>query len=232
MKVLLFGKNAKNIEGLVKDLGFLIVNLEPDVVISYGGDGTLLASERQFPGIPKLPIRDSQVYKKCSNHTDQVLLNSLKGNKLQLKEFRKLETNFLGKTLLALNDFVIRNQSPIHTIRFQILDDKLLIGDGVVVATSFGSTGYFKSVAQQTFSQGFGLAFNNTTETIPPIFFQEKDQVSFKLVRGNASLTYDNNPDIYAVDEGSTVSFKLSDKKALIYQPETLRCPNCKMVRG
>ena len=232
MKILLFGKNSKNIEELVKSLGFEVVTSGPDVVISYGGDGTLLSSERKYPGIPKLPIRDSLFCHKCSNHQDEKVLKELTSGKLKLVEYKKLETILLYKNLFALNDFVVRNQDPTHTIRFKVTNDKLLIGDGVVIATPFGSTGYFKSITDQTFSSGFGLTFNNITEKLAPIFFKNNDQVNFKLIRGKATLSFDNNPDIFIIDEGSELVFKLSDQVAKIYEDSSLRCPNCQVNRG
>lgn len=232
MKVLLHGKNAKNIASLVENLGFKIVNSNPDVVISYGGDGTLLTAERLYLGIPKLPIRDSLVCKKCPNHDEKVLLQSLLEGKLKLKDYKKLETTFFYRTFTALNDFVIRNAEPMHAIRFQTINNQLLIGDGIVLSTPFGSTGYFKSITRKIFEKGWGLAFNNTTEKTPPVFLKDEDTVAFKLVRGEATLSFDNNPDIFKIDEGSELQFKLSDKTAKIFELESLRCPNCKITRG
>jgi len=244
MKVLLAGKNSKSIEGLVKNLGFAVVNEQPDAIISYGGDGTLLAAERIYPGIPKLPIRDSLVCKKCPRHGEKVLLESLRDNKLTLKEYKKIETTIFYQTFTAFNDFVIRNVQPMHAIRFQVtssmsslrkqgsINNQLLIGDGIVLSTPFGSTGYFKSITGQTFEEGWAVAFNNTTEKISPLFLKDEDKVIFKLVRGTATLSFDNNPDIFNIDEGSEITFKLSEKVAKIYEAESLRCPNCEVVRG
>ena len=233
MKILLTGKNIKDMEGLAKSLGFEIVVQNPDVIISYGGDGTLLTSERIYPKIPKLPIRDSSICKKCPSHEEKVLLKKLLEQKLQIKEYQKLETTILYQTFYALNDFVIRNSIPIHAIRFQTTPyDKLTIGDGIVISTPFGSTGYFKSITGKTFKDGFGLAFNNTTEKVAPCFFKNEDKVIFKLIRGTATLSFDNNPDLLKVDEGSEIIFKLSDQKAKIYELESLRCPKCVVTRG
>lgn len=232
MKALIVGKSSKDIEELIKNLGFEIITSNPDVVISYGGDGTLLYSERLYPGIPKLPIRDSLICKKCPRHGEKFLLQKLFSNKLKIKEYRKLETTIFYQTFLALNDFVVRNTKPIHTIRFQVTGtNKLLIGDGVVISTPFGSSGYFKSITGKTFDKGFGLAFNNTTEQLSPVFFKENDKVIFKLIRGNATLSFDNNPDIFNIDEGSEITFKLSEKTAKIYELESLRCPDCEVTR-
>ncbi|MCL5784849.1 MAG: hypothetical protein M1142_05880 [Patescibacteria group bacterium] len=245
MKTLLVGKNSKDIAGLVKQLGFQIVTEHPDVIISYGGDGTLLYAERMHPGAPKLPIRDSSVCKKCPQHGEKVLLEKLLAGKLQLKEYRKLETTILYQTFYALNDSVIRNLHPMHTIRFKVtsstshpgldpgsINNKLLIGDGIVVATPFGSTGYFHSITRKSFEQGFGVAFNNTTEKVDPLFLKDEDEVTFKLIRGNATLSFDNNPDLFNIDAGSEITFKLSNQVAKIYELESLRCPDCEVTRG
>ncbi len=244
MKLLLYGKNTKNIKPLAISLGFQIVNSTPDVIISYGGDGTLLASEKLYPGIPKLPIRDNLVCKKCPDHDEKVLLQGLLDGKLKLKEYKKLETTFFYRTFTALNDFVIRNAQPIHAIRFQAYSTPrvpriqpaglgdLLIGDGIVISTPFGSTGYFKSITGETFEKDWRLAFNNTTEKTSPVFLKNEDTITFKLIRGSATLSFDNNPDVFKVDEGSELQFKLSDQVAKIYELESLRCPNCEVTRG
>lgn len=211
----------------------------PDIVISYGGDGTLLTSERIYPGIPKLPIRDSRICHKCLNHTDAVVLKKLLDKKLRLKEHRKLHTNIKGKDLFALSDFVVRNSKPIHTIRFKIKKNnteinKIFIGDGVVAATPFGSTGYFKSITNTSFKYGFALAFNNITEKKEPIYLQEdkKSTVELELKRGQATLSFDNSPEIINLKEGIKLLFDKSNKLAKIYEDTSLRCPNCRLTQG
>lgn len=235
MKILIEGKNAKDLTKLIKHLEFEIVSLNPDVIISYGGDGTLLSLERKYPGVPKLPIRDSLICKKCPKHKEEILLQALLQGKLKIKEYQKLHTNTYGTDLLALNDFVVRNENPIHTIRFKVFNNGIpvgfFIGDGIVIATPFGSTGYFKSVTGKSFNSGFGLAFNNTTEKESPIYLNANDDINFQLARGKATLSFDNNPDVLQISEGSELIFKLSDQVAKIYD-SSLRCPNCQVIRG
>lgn len=234
MKVLLYGKFASDIKTLVENTGFDIVTEDPDVIICYGGDGTLLSAERNFPSIPKLPIRNSKVCIKCLNHDEKKLLEKLKTGKLKLKQHLKIEASFSGETVMAINDIVIRNKEAIHAIRFEILNTnleingRLIIGDGIVVSTPFGSTGYFKSITRKTFKNGFAIAFNNCTDDIKPVFFSEKDKFKFKLIRGLASLTFDNGHSITQVPEGEDVSFKIARKGANIYELESLRCSDCK----
>lgn len=231
MKVSLFGKNLSIIKKLVIDLGLELITTNPDLIISYGGDGTLLTSEREYPGVPKLPLRNSEVCNKCSVHDDETVLKKLVQGKLQLKEHKKLQTTLLYKNFYALNDFVVRNSDTVHTIRFKVRNEKLLIGDGIVVSTPFGSTGYFQSITRQIIKTGFGVAFNNTTEAVTPLFLKEGDLVNFNLVRGKATLSFDNSPEIFIIDEGSELNFKLSSQVAKIYEDTSLRCPNCQVNR-
>lgn len=237
MKILLYGKNSQSIKQLVESFGFEITSDKPDLIISYGGDGTLLASEREYPGIPKLPIRDSKVCKKCSDHDEKSLLNHLKKKTLKLQNLSKIEAQYRGRSWIALNDIVIRNSTPIHAIRFTLkinekkFDPFLIIGDGIVVTTAFGSSGYFKSVTKQTLLEGFGIAFNNTTETIKPFEFNQKDILKIRIVRGPGVLSSDNNPDLIILEMDSEIEIRVSDKKAFIYSPDSLRCSKCVIQR-
>lgn len=231
MKVLLVGKNSKNIEELVRNSGLEIVSSNPDVVIGFGGDGTLLHAEREYPSVPKLPIRDSQFCHKCPKHDEKVLLKKLLQKKLTLNSFKKIKTELEEKTLFALNEFSIRNAHPTHAIRFKV-HDKLYIGDGIVVSTPFGSAAYFKSITGKTFKVGFGIAFNNTTEETDPILLGEDDKITFELIRNTAQLTSDNSPDIYNLHPGSNLTFGLSDEVAKIYEADSLHCPNCQVIRS
>ena len=120
MKALLFGKNSETIAHLVPEYGFEIVHDAPDVIISYGGDGTLLAAERKFPSIPKLPIRDSKVCKKCPLHTTEHLLEKLSKGLIKLDEYPKLEAKIHEAHFFAINDLVIRNSIPIHALWFRV----------------------------------------------------------------------------------------------------------------
>ena len=237
VKILLFGKNSKSLSPILNDFGFEETTTSPDLVISYGGDGTLLASERTYPEIPKLPIRDSNVCKKCSNHTEETLLNLLKENQLKLEKIHKLAAESQGRKLLALNDIVVRNTTPIHALRFNLkINEKnvspvVIVGDGLVISTAFGSTGYYKSITKKSFEKGYSIAFSNTTKDLHPVNFKRGDLIEIKIIRGPAAVSADNNPKFITLEENDIVEIQVSNQKALIYRPEILRCNNCIIKR-
>ncbi len=237
MRILLFGKNSDSIRHLLPIHGLEAVEDKPDVIISYGGDGTLLSAERKFPGIPKLPIRDSKVCKKCSLHTTETLLETLSKNILRFKLYPKLEAKSGSSTdILAINDIVIRNSTPMHALRFSVflngvqVEPKIIIGDGIVVTTPFGSTGYYKSITRDTITSGFAFAFNNTTKPIKPVKFTAIQDVKVLIIRGPGSLSSDNNPKIYPLKEQDWVKIFASPHKAHIFM-DTLRCEDCVVLR-
>lgn len=236
IKVSLFGKNSDSIRHFIPQYGLDLVDDKPDVIITYGGDGTLLSAERKFPGIPKLPIRDSKVCKKCPSHSTEALLEALGQRRLTFQDFPKLEARFGHEDISAVNDIVIRNSTPMHALRFRILKNGLpitpdaIIGDGVVATTPFGSTGYYQSITRTTIANGFAIAFNNTTREIGPIKFAHDDEIKLIVVRGPGSLSSDNSPKILFLKEGDEVRIFASTAKARIFM-DTLRCSNCVILR-
>lgn len=196
----------------------------PDVVISLGGDGTFFYAERKFPSIPKILVRDKNICIKCHKndvHSIETLLKKLSKKKFKIKTLMKLVTKSKGKKLIAVNDIVIRNKDPSCAIRFSLkAGDKVyknLIGDGIVIATPFGSTGYFESITRKTFSNGIGIAFNNCIIDLKPLILNENSKIEFKLLREKATLSADNNKKIITLDKGNKVVIeKYKDKSKIM----------------
>jgi len=235
-KVFLFGKNSDSIRHFIPQFNLELVEDTPEVIISYGGDGTLLSAERKYPGIPKLPIRDSKTCKKCPAHTTEALLKALAEGLLNFKYFPKLEAKTESADILAINDIVIRNTTPMHALRFRVflngqqIKPDVIIGDGVVITTPFGSSGYYQSITRETVNSGFALAFNNTTKHLESIKFTSPQDIKIVIIRGPGSLSSDNNPKIYSLKENDEVKITASPHKAQIFM-DTLRCENCVISR-
>jgi len=217
------GKNKKSKDDLkktLKRLGCQYKILKPEMIISLGGDGTYIYSERIFPGIPKLLIRDSDICKKCNDLGFDELFMKILINNYVIVENIKLEAVYKRKKYYATNDFIIRNKKPTKALRFNIsIDNKptaIIIGDGIVAATPFGSTGYYNSISRNKFSKGIGLAFNNTTKPIKHRVLHENTIIKLKLLRNDAHFGIDNDPKVLTIKEKETVTIKRSKSTAKI----------------
>ncbi|MEI6479767.1 MAG: hypothetical protein WCO21_03020 [bacterium] len=225
MKVIVVGQNAGAIIPLVKEHGFKIVEKKPDFIVSYGGDGTLMISESLYPGIPKIILKGSLICKKASPFPNEEVLKRISKGKFEIEKVWKLEARANGKMLLGLNDIVVHNTDMRHAMRYTTSIDGVqmvnsIIGDGVVVATPFGSTGYYRSITDSFFEVGIGLAFNNSTEQSDHIILKENRTISVHISRGPAVVYADNQDDSILLNVGDSITIRKSKQFAKIVRPK------------
>lgn len=133
-----------------------IVENGGDLLITVGGDGTLLRALRtlEFPDIPVLGINTGHLgfYADLTpDEADQI--PEFLERPLTTEPYRLLAVSFIGKSArhdtLVLNDAAIR-ANTMKTFQLSLLVDGLLFetlrGDGMVVSTPSGSTAYNKSI--------------------------------------------------------------------------------------
>ena len=228
MRVAIFGHHKKEIEEEIKSLGFELVEENPEVVISYGGDGTLILSEFHFPSVPKLLLKSSKVCKLCEVFSNEEILQRFKNGKYTTKKLTKLEVSAHGKTLYAINDVIIHNENPRHAIRYHVdisgerNPKHEIIGDGLIVSTKFCSTGYYKSITGSIFNVGIGLAFNNSTEQVSHMVINEESMIKISITRGPVTVYADNQEDSFELKEGDEVVIKKSEKETEIVRVDLL----------
>lgn len=193
---------------------------KPDFVIAHGGDGTILRAERKYPGIPKITIRASQGGFKC-NYAEQDLedvLIKVDNGTYEIKEEKKLETTFQGKKYLSLNEVQIHNLSPVRAIRFSIYMGSLplfdnIVGDGAVIATPFGSSGYFSSIGGEKFDTGIGIGLNNpfNVKSKPIVIDSGFDpEIYIEILRDDGLLLFDNDENMIMVKGGDEIKVEIS----------------------
>lgn len=221
MKVLVFGNRKKDIENLVKKTGFELVDQNPQFVISFGGDGTLMRAEHSFPDIPKIILKDSHICKKCSALSNEEILQRTKKGNYEIEKLLKLEVRASGKILTGMNDIVVHNKDPRHAIRYRISVNnqdtgKEIIGDGIIVSTPFGSTGYYRSITDSFFEVGIGLAFNNSTEQSDHVILKEDSSITMNVMRGPAVVYADNQEENIELNDGDNILIKKSKDYAKI----------------
>ena len=121
-----------------------------DVVISFGGDGTMLSASHAFIG-KNLPIMGINVGKlgflaEFSVANLQKSIEQLFNGNYRIIDRSVIETQFEGKTYHALNDFVFEKTGSSRVITITAFANDSLIAnynaDGLIVATPTGSTAY------------------------------------------------------------------------------------------
>jgi len=219
MRVLLYGAKVAEIRSEFDAFpDMTIVTSSPDVVVCYGGDGTLLSAERDWPSVPKVPIRNSLRGNRCLAHPAPDVIRRLAGNLLIPTHYMKLECHVRRPDrpeawpfLAAMNEFNVHMARINSAVRFRIwFDDELyedgkeILGDGFVVSTPFGSSAYFNHITRGFFYSGVGIAFKSTDEHTNHVVVSEDVVVRILITRGPAVIGFDNSTqytDLYEGDE-------------------------------
>ena len=125
-----------------------------DLIIAFGGDGTILHLARTAAtrGIPVLGVNlGSLGFMSDLERSELHLLQNLAQGRFRREKRMMLDVSVLreGRTVYvssALNDAVVSKGAMARVVRLQVMagDDQLGVfsGDGIVVATPTGSTGY------------------------------------------------------------------------------------------
>jgi NAD+ kinase len=211
------GNNGNSIEKIFQEKGYIKNDINPNFVISYGGDGTLLKSEHAYPGIPKLFLRNSLIGNLGFKETNEEVMEKFFANELTIKKYFKIEAQIKDKKINAVNEFSLKNKNPRHSIRFDVYinNNKILnhiIGDGLMASTPIGSTGYYRSITRSTFELGIGIAFNNTTEQYNHMVLKEDSVIKVVILRGPAFCYVDNHDDEIVLEEGDELVIKKSEE--------------------
>lgn len=211
------GNNTDEINKIFQEKGYIKDDINPDFVISYGGDGTLLKSEHTYPGIPKLFLRNSLIGNLGFKESNEEVMEKFFADKLTIKKYFKIEAEIKDKKIIAVNEFSIKNKNPRYSIRFDVCinDTKVLnhiVGDGLIAATPIGSTGYYRSITRSTFELGIGLAFNNSHEHFNHMVLKEDSVIKVIILRGPAFCYVDNHDEEIVLEEGDELIIKKSDE--------------------
>ena len=212
----IIGKDSENIDKIFQEKGYIKNDTNPDFVISYGGDGTLLKSEHLYPGMPKLFLRNSLIGNLGFPESNEEVIEKFIAGKFTIKKYFKIEAQIKDKKIVAVNEFSLKNKNPRHSIRFDVYinDKKILnhiIGDGLMASTPIGSTGYYRSITRSTFELGIGIAFNNTTEQYNHMVLKEDSIIKVVILRGPAFCYVDNHEEEIVIEEGDEICIKKSE---------------------
>jgi NAD+ kinase len=238
MKAILFGAESQKLEPEVrKHSGITLVEEEPDVVLSYGGDGTLLAAERRWPGIPKVPIKNSRRGIRCLAHPPAEVIQRLAEGRLVRTEYLKLACEVqradAAACVTAMNEINVHMGRINSAVRFKLwVDDepygegREIIGDGFVISTPFGSTAYFNHITRGVFYAGMGVAFKAPTEQTDHIVVPEESAINMLISRGPAVLACDNSTEYHKLGEGDSLVVRKHAEPAVLLTWQRMSHPS------
>ncbi|MBU1867336.1 MAG: NAD(+)/NADH kinase [Candidatus Margulisbacteria bacterium] len=142
----LIAATADKVAKEIKAMGIKVDLAKADLVVTLGGDGTILRAARLLAkkGIPILSVHLGGV-----GFLSELELKGLKGaiekiraGEYQLDERAMLEAEVGRRKLLALNDVVIGKSGISRVIKFELERISRYTADGMIFATATGSTAY------------------------------------------------------------------------------------------
>jgi NAD+ kinase len=149
---------SEEFHGLAKARGFTSNEISPDIVFSIGGDGTLLQAFHRFKNqleqVAFIGIHTGHLGFYADWKKDELselldLMVSSQPRKVQYPLLHVQITTAEGCTdFLALNEFTLKSADGTLVAALQINDEpfEMFRGDGIVISTPSGSTGYNKSL--------------------------------------------------------------------------------------
>lgn len=231
LNIQLFGVESDLLrEEVARHPGLNLVKEDPDLVVCYGGDGTLLAAELRWPGIPKVPILNSRRGHRCIPHPADQVISTLAKGALVRNTYTKLQCTILREgeagppeRHVALNEFNVHMGRINSAVRFKLWIDNEpyeqgleILGDGFILCTPFGSTAYFSQITRGVFSVGIGIAFKFTRHHISHLVVPDSSNVRLLITRGPAVLAFDSSKDYVSLESGDQLLVSKYPKGAVI----------------
>ena len=237
LRLLLVGRGSESLRGPNESAGLRVVDHadEAQAVVAYGGDGSLLGADREYPRLPKIPIRRDHEFAKCQVHGNPAVFERIARREHQVTRLRRLVCEVNGQKIYGINDIVFHNAVVTAGVRYRVRIDSTIyadeiVGDGLVVATPFGSSAYYRSITKSVFRVGLGLAFNNSTESVNHLVLSEDSTVEVQITRGPAVVVADNMINHLSCDRGDVLRICYSHEHAEIWELSTLTCRDCRSI--
>jgi NAD+ kinase len=215
-------RKVAEVTGVNLDIGSDLSSVEADVILSFGGDGTLLSVARRLKGsqVPVLPVNMGRMgflaevpWNECASRLAEVLDGKCVISPRMMLEVRPPE----GEGVLALNDAVVARGDMSRILRLEARVDGMIVGrhdgDGIIVATPTGSTAYSLSAGGPLVSPGveaivIAAICPHTLSTRPVVVSSSRTVEVMLLPSGPpAQLTVDGQVS-FALDAGSRVKVK------------------------
>ena len=183
-----------------------------DLIIVFGGDGTLLSSTRKYLefNIPLLGINMGRVGFLTDINTqnfDSVIQDILINNNYEIEERNLVSASFLDKIVYGLNEIVIHSGGYTQLMRYRLnVNNKVVYeqrSDGLIIATPTGSTAYALSAGGPIIHPSVDvwtiLPMLPQSMSSRPFVISSKEKVDIQLLKGpfkEAKICADGQEDI------------------------------------
>jgi len=216
LKVLL--KNTNNIYSTnkidfedVKVVDYKKFNDSVDLIIVFGGDGTLLAAARNFINneIPILGINLGTVGFLTDVNVEnfESVISDIFNGDYVLEERSLIEAKFLDQEVSGLNEVLIHSGSYAQLMRYRLLIDGKTVyeqrSDGLIIATPTGSTAYALSAGGSIIHPELNIwniiPMMSQSLSSRPLIASNKKSMEIQLIKGpldHAMVCVDGQKDI------------------------------------
>ena len=206
---------------------------QADLIISLGGDGTMLISAKEAirGNIPVLAINMGSLgYLAEIKPQDAVkILQDYENGNYKLEERSFLEVRYEDNIFYGLNELVItKGGHEAHLIQVEVYSNDIFVNkyraDGIIVATPTGSTADSLSAGGSIVHPGLNALtitpLAPQSLTARPIIVNGCEVLSFKATSRDDAvhLNIDGNQ-WFQIQKGDLVSARISDKKVKIIKP-------------
>ena len=222
----------QNSEVKVLDHGELVRKV--DLIIVFGGDGTLLNSARQYLNyeIPILGVNMGNVGFLTDISVDNfdLAIKEILSGKFKIEERNLVSAKFNENHLYGLNEVVIHSGAYAQLMRYRLSVNKKAVyeqrSDGLIVATPTGSTAYSLSAGGPIIHPSLDvwtiLPMLPQSLSSRPFIISSDENVEMELFEGpnkNAKICVDGQDDI-DVPYGVKISISKMEKTLKLVHPE------------
>ena len=203
-----------------------------DLIIVFGGDGTLLNSARKYlkNNIPILGINMGNVGFLTDVKTEdfESIIQDILNGKFEIEERNLVSASFLNETVYGLNEIVIHSGAYTQLMRYRLsVNDKVVYeqrSDGLIIATPTGSTAYALSAGGPIIHPSLDvwtiLPMLPQSISSRPFVISSKEKVVIKLLKGpleDAKICADGHDDIAVPYEEDIAITKMNNTLRLVH---------------
>ena len=203
-----------------------------DLIIVFGGDGTLLASARRYLkfNIPILGINMGTVgfLTDIKIEDFEIVIKDIIDGNCKIEERNLVSATFNNTTVYGLNEIVIHSGAYTQLMRYRLsVNEKVVYeqrSDGLIIATPTGSTAYALSAGGPIIHPELDvwtiLPMLPQSISSRPFVISSNEQVKVNLLQGpleSAKICADGQEDISAPYLEDIKISKMKDKLRLVH---------------